>query len=113
MDVDPVAVGIFKAFVKAGGFRRHVALGQAGFFHKLHLKSRGRHDVDGKAAGLGFGVGPLQHPFACAAVKGWFDRRVSFLEGVDEADDLFVVERAIKHHFAFAARGFLQCGRVG
>ena len=107
-----MAVGIFEPVVIGCGFRRHEALGQPGLFHQLHLKTRRGHDVDGEAAGFRFGVGPLQDALAGAAVKGRLDRRIFFLEGVDQGDDLLVVERAIEYNLAFGAGGVIEGGGV-
>ena len=108
MDVDPVAVGIFESFVVGRCFRRHESLRQARFFHQLYLKSGRGDDVDRKPAGFRFRDCALQNPFACPAVKRRLDVRVLFLEGVDQGNDLFVVQRAIKNDFAFGFGGVFE-----
>ena len=108
MHVDPVAVRVFEAFVVERCFRRHEALRQPRFFHQLDLKTGRGDDVDGEAAGFGFRDCALQNSLAGAAVKRRLDVRIFFLEGVDQGNDLLVVERAVKNDFAFGFGGVFE-----
>ena len=101
MNADPVTFGIFETIVVSGCFRRNKSLSETRFLHQLDLKtSRGDH-IDSEASGFGLGVGALQNPLAGAAVKRWLDVGILLLEGIDQGDDLIVVQRAVEYDLAF------------
>ena len=110
MDAYPVTVKVFEAFVVGRSFRRHESLRQSRFFHQLELKACRSDDIDGEAAGFGLRDRALQNSIAGAAIKRRLDVRILFLEGVDESDDLFIVERAVEDDFAFGLGGVLEGG---
>src|SRR4030095_6975506 len=64
------------------------------------------------STGPSFGDRPLQNALAGGAVEGWFDGRILFLEGVNQGNDLLVIQRAIKNDFAFDFGGFFQGCRL-
>src|SRR6516165_8198628 len=99
MYAHPMTVRIFKPVVIKSGFRRHVLLGEPRFFHELQLKPRRGRDIDSETAGFGFRRSALQNALAGAAVKGWLDERIFLLEGINERDNLFIIERAVKNYF--------------
>ena len=105
MNVDPMAVRVFESIVVSACLRGNKPLSEAGLLHQLYLESGGGENVYRKPTSLRFRYGTLQNPLARPTVKGRFDGGVLFLEGVNQGNDLLVVQRAIKNDFAFDSGG--------
>ena len=100
-----MAVRVFESIVVSACFRGNKPLSEAGLFHQLYLESGGGENVYRKPTSLRFCYGALQHPFARPTVERRFDGGVLFLEGVNQGNDLLIVQRAIKNDFAFDSSG--------
>ena len=105
MDVDPMAVRVFESIVVSACLRGNKPLSEAGLLHQLYLESGGGENIYRKPTSLRFRYGALQNPLARPTVEGRFDGGVLFLEGVNQGNDLLVVQRAIKNDFAFDSGG--------
>src|SRR5215471_2453425 len=113
VDVDPVAVRVFESIVIGGRLGGDKPLSEAGVLHKLYLKAGGRENIYRETSSLGLSQRALQNPLAGGTVERWFDGRIFLLEGINQGDDLLVIQRAVKNDFAFDSGGLFQGCRFG
>jgi hypothetical protein len=86
-----MALRIFEIIVESGCFHQNKLLRKPGFLQKLSLESGGGQDVHRVAAGSGFSDRTLQNSFTGCTVKGRFDERIFPFEGLDQRNDLLIV----------------------
>src|SRR5215471_13204748 len=112
VNVDPVAVRVFESIVIGGRLGGYKPLSEAGVLHQLYLKAGGRENIYRETSSLGLSQRALQNPLACGTVERRFDGRIFLLEGINQGDDLLVIQRAVKNDFTLGSGGFFEGRRL-
>src|SRR5262245_1463859 len=112
VDVDPVAVRVFESIVIGGRLGGDKSLSEAGVLHQLYLEAGGRENIYGETSSPGLSQRALQNTLAGGTIERRFDGRIFFLKGIDQSDDLLVVQRTVKNDFALGSGGLFQGRRL-